>query len=204
MKYRTETIYKCYVGSKAHNLYVPSSENNEFGTCDIDTMEFFVYEKQYYLDLNGYKRVGETIQEVDGEFDMVKHEFRKAFDLLVKGNPNVLVTLFNNPRSYLQLSDSMRLLIEHRNDFLTTDNVYQRFCGFASSQLIKMNKSEFRGYMGEKRKVLVEKYGYDTKNAMTLFRLLDEGIELLETGKLTILSVFGSTDTSLAFLIFSK
>jgi len=40
--------------------------------------------------------------------------------------------------------------------------------------------------MGEKRKWLVEKYGYDVKNAAHLIRLLRMGIEFLTTGKMIV------------------
>jgi len=181
-----KTIYKCYVGSIAHNLYVPASENEEFGTCDKDTMEFFTYNKDYYLGFDGYNRTGDTYDQKKGVYDMVGHELRKAMWLLMKGNPNLLVTLFNNPKSYMELSTGGKMLLQRREWFLSAKNVRARFAGFAYSQLHQMKKSEFKGYMGEKRKELVEKYGYDTKNAMTLIRLLREGIELLETGRLTI------------------
>lgn len=42
------------------------------------------------------------------------------------------------------------------------------------------------GFMGAKRKTLVEKYGYDVKNAAHLMRLLVMGDEFLRTGKLNV------------------
>jgi uncharacterized protein len=42
------------------------------------------------------------------------------------------------------------------------------------------------GFMGAKRKALVEKNGYDTKNAAHLIRLLRMGIEFLNTGSLFV------------------
>lgn len=42
------------------------------------------------------------------------------------------------------------------------------------------------GFMGEKRKALVEKFGYDVKNAAHLIRLLRMGIEFLKTGELVV------------------
>jgi hypothetical protein len=44
----------------------------------------------------------------------------------------------------------------------------------------------FEGYMGEKRKKLVEKFSYDCKNASHLIRLLRMGIEFLTDGKLRV------------------
>ncbi|MBF0224816.1 MAG: nucleotidyltransferase domain-containing protein [Desulfobacterales bacterium] len=42
------------------------------------------------------------------------------------------------------------------------------------------------GYMGEKRKKLVKKFGYDAKNAAHLIRLLRMGIEFLKDGELHV------------------
>lgn len=42
------------------------------------------------------------------------------------------------------------------------------------------------GYMGAKRKGLVEKYGYDCKNAAHLIRLLRMGIHFLKTGEMVV------------------
>jgi hypothetical protein len=44
----------------------------------------------------------------------------------------------------------------------------------------------FSGYMGNKRKRLVEKFGYDTKNAAHLIRILRMGIEFLAEGRLHV------------------
>jgi hypothetical protein len=49
-----------------------------------------------------------------------------------------------------------------------------------------MTHGAFEGYMGEKRKKLVEKFGYDCKNAAHLIRLLRMGIEFLVDGKLKV------------------
>jgi hypothetical protein len=40
--------------------------------------------------------------------------------------------------------------------------------------------------MGAKRKAIVEKNGYDTKNASHLIRLLRTGIEFLDTGRVNV------------------
>ena len=43
-----------------------------------------------------------------------------------------------------------------------------------------------QGYMGEKRKKLIAKFGYDTKNAAHLIRLLNMGIEALDEGTIHV------------------
>jgi len=44
----------------------------------------------------------------------------------------------------------------------------------------------FSGYMGNKRKSFVEKFGYDTKNAAHLIRILRMGIEFLTDGRMHV------------------
>jgi hypothetical protein len=47
----------------------------------------------------------------------------------------------------------------------------------------------YQGYMGDKRKKLVVKHGYDVKNAAHLIRLLRMCVEFLQTGELTVYRV---------------
>lgn len=56
----------------------------------------------------------------------------------------------------------------------------------AKNTIIKIHARHFQGYMGEKRKSLVKKYGYDTKNAAHLIRLMRMCVEFLESGELKV------------------
>jgi hypothetical protein len=50
----------------------------------------------------------------------------------------------------------------------------------------KIHARHFQGYMGDKRKALVRKYGYDTKNAAHLIRLMRMCVEFLNTGEMVV------------------
>lgn len=50
----------------------------------------------------------------------------------------------------------------------------------------KIHARHFQGYMGAKRKALVKKHGYDSKNAAHLVRLLRMAVEFLSTGELQV------------------
>lgn len=65
------------------------------------------------------------------------------------------------------------------NPAIKLENVIQRYDGLRK-------KYYSGGYMGAKRRELVERFGYDTKNAAHLIRLLRMGIEFLETGDLEV------------------
>jgi len=49
-----------------------------------------------------------------------------------------------------------------------------------------MTHQNKQGYMGDKRKALVDKFGYDVKNASHLVRLLHMGMEVLLNGNLKV------------------
>jgi hypothetical protein len=61
----------------------------------------------------------------------------------------------------------------------------------AVTSLRRIHARHFQGYMGEKRKALVEQYGFDTKNAAHLIRLMRMCNEFLSTG---VMQVFRTDD----------
>lgn len=56
----------------------------------------------------------------------------------------------------------------------------------AKVSIQRIHARHFQGYMGEKRKALVRQYGYDTKNAAHLIRLMRMCLEFLDDGKLRV------------------
>jgi len=175
-----KTIISAYRGSIAHNLYIAPKDDKEFGTCDIDLMEIYCYGMDYYLGLDSYYKHKEHFEHIEGEDDIVGYELKKAIHLLRGCNPNIITILFNKKKHYKYLSEGGKFLIKNRHLFLAKDIIRDRFCGYANGQLKRLEGGAFKGYMGKKRKKIVEKYGLDTKNAMTLVRLLKNGIELLK------------------------
>lgn len=198
---KTRSIYKSYVGSYAHGLYMSVEEFGDEATCDIDTQEFFIYPLEFYLSLDSYMTPTRklTATEFDGANDIVRHEVRKALELLKKGNPNMLVPLFCEKNKILEMTPGGKLIRDNRHLFLAKKSIYERFNGYAFTQLDRMQKGAYRGYMGDKRKKIADKYGYDTKNAMTLIRLMHEAVEVLETANITVdKEVQGTRDYYLA------
>ena len=176
-------ILLAYRGSIAHGMYVPSTEPNSID--DRDVMAVCVPPLEYYFGLKEFGSGG-TKEIKHGEWDIVVYEARKFIRLLARGNPNVLMMLWLDSRFYLKVTEAGRLLLDNRDVFVGR-HVYQAFVGYARSQLHKMTHCAFQGYMGAKRKALVEKYGYDCKNAAHLIRLLRMGGEFLREGRLEVL-----------------
>ncbi len=175
-------ILSGYRGSIAHGLYVRPDE--PFGTDDKDVMAICAPPQSYYLGLDQYGSRGTKEIKYD-EWDVVIYEVQKFISLLLKGNPNVLMLLWLSPCHYIKRTEAGDLLIENRGIFVGR-HVYRAFTGYAHSQLHRMTHYKLGGYMGQKRKKLVERFGYDTKNAAHLMRLLRMGIEFLKDGELYV------------------
>ena len=171
-----------YRGSIAHGMYVPNTDPNSID--DVDLMGVCVPPLDHYFGLKEYGSRG--TREITVEpFDVVIYEARKMIGLLANGNPNVLSLLWLEPDKYIKKTAAGQLLIDSRDLFIGK-HMYNSFVGYAHGQMERMTRHEYKGYMGEKRKRLVEKFGYDTKNAAHLIRLLRMGIEALKIGELHV------------------
>jgi len=179
-----DLIFLAYRGSIAHNMYIPNSDPNSID--DVDLMGVFIAPNSHYIGLNKSERTVEEKIEVDDVlYDCVYYELSHFVNLLLKSNPNVLSMLWLKPEHYIAMSEGFSLLLDYRTIF-NSKLAYHSFTGYANDQLIKMEFYSKKGYMGEKRKALVDKYGHDVKNAAHLIRLLRMGIEFLETSKMEV------------------
>ena len=168
-----------YRGSITHGTYLKGGKFD-----DKDIMGIAIAPMDYYLGLQNFEQFERLPSETD-PWDIVIYEFKKYINLLIKSNPNVLALLWLPKKFYLKVSPLGQLLIDNRNLFVSKQ-AYHSFSGYAYSQLHKMTPEKVTGRMGDKRKELVSKFGYDVKNASHLIRLLKMGIEFLVEGELFI------------------
>jgi predicted nucleotidyltransferase len=173
-------VLLAYRGSIAHGLYQPNHDPDSID--DRDLMGVFIHPLDHYLGF-GYRKV--TSERWLKEYDCVFYELSKFMHLLSKSNPNVMSLLWVDRKHLLFESEIGRKLRENR-DLFSSKEAYHSFTGYARSQLKKMTHLAYEGYMGEKRKALVDKHGYDTKNASHLIRLLKMGLEFLVEGRLYV------------------
>ena len=170
--FEQKPILKGYRGSIAHNVHVPREADDVFGVDDIDTFGIYAFPYEYYLGLASYYHSREVVDRKIEENDTVEYEIHKAFHLLSQCNPNILGFLFNRPEHYTHQTEGGKLLVEKRAIFFSRRRIRDAYAGYAHAQLTKLTNGAYKGYMGERRKAVVDKYGYDTKNASTLLRLL--------------------------------
>lgn len=172
-----------YRGSHCHGTYEPPEA--EFSTDDIDLMGVAIGPPEHYFGLDGFLGHKGVMERVSGPWDVVSYELRKFVGLLSKANPNVLSLLWLDHTMYLVKTPVGEILVKNR-DLFASKLIYKAFTGYAYQQLYKMEHNATEGYMGEKRKKLIQRFGYDTKNAAHCIRLYRMGIEYLNTGELNV------------------
>ncbi|MGH7166785.1 MAG: nucleotidyltransferase domain-containing protein [Nitrospiraceae bacterium] len=173
------TFLLAYRGSHAHGTYMPPTQPT--GIDDVDLLGACVGPTETYLGFNRF----EQSEFWQGDHDVVVYEVRKLFRLLLQANPNVLGLLWLRPDHYLYSNYWGTRLVKERDRFSSL-RAYDAFVGYAHSQLKRMERCHHQGYMGAKRKALVERFGFDTKNAAHLIRLFLMGSEFVRNGVLRV------------------
>lgn len=173
------SICLMYRGSIAHGTFIPNSNPNSID--DKDIIGIAIPPNNYFFGLKSF----EQFDKKQEYWDVLVYDFRKFIRLLIKSNPNVMQVLWTPEHLTLKSEWQFKELLANKNLFVHK-GIYKSFCGYSRGQLHKMEFMAYNGYMGEKRKGLVDKYGYDCKNAQHLIRLLRQGIEFLNTGELTV------------------
>jgi len=180
-----ELLLLSYRGSMLHGTAIMDWE---FSSDDIDLIGVYREKDISKYPLQMTVRKGKEISE--GEKDIVIYDCLYFFNLLLNANPNVLAPIFA-PDEFVVYCDPRIAFwreAENRNQLITL-KFYHTMKGYAHSMIQKFEKSKdkggsYFGYMGEKRKQLVDKIGYDSKYIAHAFRLLSMGTEILEKGSI--------------------
>jgi hypothetical protein len=177
-----QQIMMCYRGGISHGMH---DETHVHSSDDVDLLSIVVPGIEHYFGLRNYGNRG-TKTVMRSKWDWVLYEVTKYIGLLANGNPNALFSLWLDPDMYLFTTSAWDILVASR-DIFTAKHVHRSFVGYASGQQKKMMQAQkYEGYMGERRKALVRKFGYDVKNAAHLIRLLRTGIGFLKTGHMQV------------------
>jgi len=165
-----------YVGSISHGTHGDVID-------DVDLMGIVAPPARHVLGMGSWEH-WDYGPDPNG-IDCILYSVRKMYKLMLQQNPNVLGFLWLRPEHYLVRSIWFDKMLQQRSMFLSA-KAYNSFAGYARSQLKRLQKGAYKGYMGKKRKALVEEFGYDPKNAAHLLRLLRMATEFLDTGHLNV------------------
>lgn len=157
-------ILRGICGSTAHGLAHAGSDEDLHGVFSWPTESFWALTQP-------------PASLVHTDPDESYHELAKYLGLAAKSNPQVLELLWLD--EYIEMEDYWgQALIDLRTAFLSTNYVSHAYGGYADSQFRKLNE---RG----------DSFSSSTKNrtfkhAKHMFRLIEQGQKLLETGELRV------------------
>lgn len=173
-------IYKVQNGS---HLYGTTIE-----TSDTDFVGIFIPPKEYVLGIKRCDQVeystklSKTKRNQKEDTDYTVYSLLKFIHLAMNNNPNIIELLYAPVNCIIHRTVYSDILLAHRNEFLSK-KAYHTFKGYAYAQRNKLmvKKENMTG-----RTELVEKYGYDTKFASHLIRLLMECHQILVEGTIIL------------------
>lgn len=180
-------ILRCQVGSGVHGTAVS-------GTDDRDEMGICIEPPQYVIGLRAFEQYehhtawerpgGLRNRSRHGDLDETVYSARKWMRLALNGNPSVLVPLFV-PEEEIVAVTALGRELRDLAPVIVSRQAGDKFAGYLHAQRRSMLSHEGKG-RDVTRPELVEKYGYDTKFAAHMIRLGCQGVELLETGRITL------------------
>lgn len=174
------TFLRCEVGSTVHGISVGGDDRDEMGIC-------FPY-APYVIGLRHfeqwvYRTQPQGVRSGPGDLDLTIYSARKWCSLALKGNPSVLLPLFV-PEDRCVIVDEFARSLRSMAWAFASKKAGQAFLGYMQAQRQRLMGE--RGQMNVKRPELIEQYGFDTKYAAHIIRLAIQGIEYMDTGRLTI------------------
>jgi predicted nucleotidyltransferase len=150
-------LYQCVVGSHNYNLNEPDSDR-DYRVFVCPTFDDLYYGKQY------------SAASVGTDVDYTAHDIRKLAELMWKGNINFIETLFAD--DYYAAAEAgcfFHNILTRREELarINLSNLWDAGQGMSQNKFNNLKK----GTSGTRH--LVDKYGYDTKQALHCYRCLD-------------------------------
>jgi uncharacterized protein len=175
------TVLRCLVGSGLHGTAVEGQDDrDEMGMC-IEPPAYVIGLRRFEQYI--FRTQPEGTRSGFGDLDLVVYSLRKWMRLAMAGNPTVLLPLFVPPEHLVVCTD-IGSDLRSRSDMIVSRLAGRRFLGYLQSQRDRL--LEIRGGRHTNRPELIELYGFDTKYAMHMVRLGVQGMELLETGRISL------------------
>lgn len=167
------------VGSTAHGISIQTAHDDlDYTVVRIEPFEELVLGPEDRQSMM-IRTQPDGVRSRMGDIDLNVYTLRKFANLAAKGNPSILVALFS-PRVWHSNGGDFETL----GRIVASQRAGNAFLGYMHQQIERWTGD--RGQKGVQRPELVEAYGYDTKYAAHIIRLGHQGIEYMQTGKLTL------------------
>lgn len=180
------TILRCQVGSGLHGTSIAGTDDrDEMGIC-VEPPEYVIGLQRFeqYIYRTATERTGDPNEPSQpGDLDLTVFSLRKWLRLALQGNPTVLLPLFAPDHEIVTMTRLGQELRDH-TDMIISRQAGERFIGYLRQQRQRLLDGTVAKRVN--RPALVERYGFDTKFASHMVRLGIQGVELLETGRITL------------------
>lgn len=164
MKFDPEKYLICKLLAGSH-MYGTADENS-----DKDIRGIIIAPNSYYLGLDQFEQYEGLEQQ-----DLVYYDIQKFFRLAMKGNPNVLEWLW--APKYTHTDWYFNQVLKQRTNFISKA-IIKPHIGMAQNHIAKLTQPNRK--CGIKGKRLIELYGYNTKDAACVLRVLTQCCQLIE------------------------
>ncbi len=136
-------------------------------------------------DVQVWSTSKDSVKNNADDVDLNLFSLRKWASMAATGNTNALEFLFVPNTAWNSTNAAIwnEYVLPYSNDFISKRAAFH-FAEFSKGMLKRLKGGEGSGKHGQ-RPDLIE-FGYDTKAAMHLIRVLEEGKELMDTGKITL------------------
>jgi uncharacterized protein len=185
-------VFLTEVGSGVHGTSVSGTDDTDWmGVC-VEPPEYVtglrkINASGVWSDFEQFERhtawdraAGVRERSGAGDLDVVVYGLRKFCRLALDGNPSILTMLFVPESSIVKSTPLGKELLCMSWAFVAR-SAADRYLGYLHAQRRGMN-----GQGRVNRPELIEKYGFDVKFAGHAVRLGVQGVELMETGRITL------------------
>lgn len=191
------TILWTIGGSRCYGMHTPESDVDTKGICIPParfyhgTLESFEQadKSEHLEDFRSLLSAEETSVAASTKLEGAVYEVRKFIRLATECNPNILDVLFCREDEVRLMTPLGKLLRDNRMLFVS-GRAKHSYSGYAVAQLKRMANDRgdqtFKTGRGQNRASLTATYGYDTKYAAHLVRLLRMSHEIMRTGKVNV------------------
>lgn len=185
-------LNEVFQGKKYHIITVAICGSHAYGMntldSDFDIQGIFLPPEDYILGLNKIEQIVIPKTKLDkSECEGTIFSFDKWYHLALQQNPNIIELLWHEPTMYVYKdNDIWNMLYNARNELLSKKAKHS-FAGYAYAQLQRLDKLNEKVNQNPKRLEEFKKYGYSTKNASHLIRLMNMCIELLTEKQINVM-----------------
>ena len=182
------TMYLCVTGSQAYGMATAKS--------DMDLHGYTIPPKHIVFphlqgEIKGFGTQCQNFEQYikhhilfeNREYDLTIFSIIKYFQQCMDCNPDKLDTLFV-PRNCILHTTVVHEMVRDKRELFLSKLCIPKFKGYAHNQFSKLGRENYEPT--GKRYEMVQKYGYDVKNASHVFRLLLQAKQLLKEGTMEL------------------